>query len=235
MVLRLVGSMAKRRKARTSDENIKLAIRRAFLYSKLRRDALKLSRTGVDQHQCMSCSTFLRESQCKVDHHVPVVDPRTGFIDWNAYVARMFCDVTNLRTLCDECHKIKTKAEDEVRKEFKTGRYSDISRAKARASSIGVSRGKGRRFSLEHRSAMSKERKGKPQTARRSAVLNKTHERIQKPLEGRKLGTSIWVSYASATEASKVLGIQAPNISRVCNGKQGRKQVSGYEFQWRKK
>jgi hypothetical protein len=50
-----------------------------------------------------------------VDHINPIVDPIEGFITWDEYIDRMFCEKDNLQLLCGECHDKKTLAERELR------------------------------------------------------------------------------------------------------------------------
>ena len=52
-----------------------------------------------------------------IDHIDPVVDPERGFVDWDIYIARLFCSAENLQLLCEPCHKTKTDREREIRKE----------------------------------------------------------------------------------------------------------------------
>lgn len=48
-----------------------------------------------------------------VDHIKPVVDPDIGFEDWNKYIEGLFCEKDNLQVLCKDCHKEKTKEEND--------------------------------------------------------------------------------------------------------------------------
>lgn len=50
------------------------------------------------------------------------------------------------------------------------------------------------------------------------------------PIQGKKIGETVWVDYPSATEAGKILNI-GRNISRVCRGK--RKKTKGYVFRYK--
>lgn len=54
-----------------------------------------------------------------VDHIDPVVDPETGFVDWNTYIERMFCELDGFQVLCHKCHTAKTQKEREVANERK--------------------------------------------------------------------------------------------------------------------
>jgi hypothetical protein len=54
-----------------------------------------------------------------VDHNDPVIDPAVGFVDWNTYIDRLFCDIDNLQVLCHECHRVKTNEENALRRKTK--------------------------------------------------------------------------------------------------------------------
>ena len=51
-----------------------------------------------------------------------------------------------------------------------------------------------------------------------------------KPIEGRKLSESNWVTYPSAREAARVLGLYQGSISAVCSRK--RKRTGNYTFRF---
>ncbi len=51
-----------------------------------------------------------------VDHIHPVVDPRSGWVDWNTFIDRLFLEADGYQVLCKECHDLKTKHEREARK-----------------------------------------------------------------------------------------------------------------------
>jgi hypothetical protein len=80
-------------------------------------------------YQCAMCRQyFLDRKGCRdiaVDHIVPVIDPDTGFVDWNTYISRLYCTVDGLQILCNykgdrdgkrSCHYIKTLKETQQRK-----------------------------------------------------------------------------------------------------------------------
>lgn len=76
-------------------------------------------KTGrVAQHYlCADCGKDYPSKEVNVDHIEPVVDPAKGFISWDVYIARMFCEKDNLQVLCSDCH---TKKSAEERKQRKT-------------------------------------------------------------------------------------------------------------------
>jgi 5-methylcytosine-specific restriction endonuclease McrA len=65
----------------------------------------------AQHYACAECKEDFPAKQVQVDHKKPVVDPKRGFVDWNTYIERLFCDKKNFQVLCLECHKVKTKKE----------------------------------------------------------------------------------------------------------------------------
>ena len=49
-----------------------------------------------------------------VDHIEPIVDPEVGFVDWDTFIERLFCEEDNLQLLCGFCHDQKTLKERET-------------------------------------------------------------------------------------------------------------------------
>ena len=70
-------------------------------------------KTGrIAQHyMCKACKDEFPAKDVAVDHKKPVVDPAVGFVDWNTFVSRLFCEKKNLQVLCTACHKAKTMKE----------------------------------------------------------------------------------------------------------------------------
>ena len=77
-------------------------------------------KTGrVAQHyKCKKCKNEFTSKDVEVDHIKPVIDPKKGFVSWDDYIARLFCDETNLQVLCKTCHKIKTDKEKATAKKY---------------------------------------------------------------------------------------------------------------------
>lgn len=69
----------------------------------------------AEHYKCAACKKHFVAKEVQVDHIEPVVSPLTGFIDWNTFVARMFCPITNLQVLCRGCHKVKSDKEKKER------------------------------------------------------------------------------------------------------------------------
>jgi 5-methylcytosine-specific restriction endonuclease McrA len=68
--------------------------------------------------KCSLCKKDFPQSKIQVDHIFPIINPKKGFIDWNTFVERLFCEKKNLQVLCKPCHKIKTNLEKEERKKY---------------------------------------------------------------------------------------------------------------------
>lgn len=97
--------MRKERKKKVWNEApyIKSHLRKIWRWSPQRRECLRAKK-------CCKCRGG---GKLYADHILPVVDPKTGFLDWNTYISRLF-DGT-LQPLCEKCHKTKSKAEAKER------------------------------------------------------------------------------------------------------------------------
>lgn len=93
---------------------------------------------------------------------------------------------------------------------------------------------KGKKFSKEHVENLSKVRKGFTSEARRLAHKN-TIEKLKKPIIAVNTATKKEERFSSISECARNLNLQAYNISRVLNKKQGRTQHKGYKFKWESK
>lgn len=101
-----------------------------FLFAGLRKlsrfyppknEALKKARVAPATFQCALCKKGFERSSVNVDHIEPVIDPKTGFKDWNTYIARLFCAADGFQVLCQKHHDEKTKAENKVRSQRRKG------------------------------------------------------------------------------------------------------------------
>ena len=97
------------------------ALHKIWRWSKPRRECLALSKVHDssregDWHNCAKCDNIFPKDQVQVDHINPVVDPGTGFVDWNTYIKRLlYITVNDLQTLCKGCHKNKSAEENSRR------------------------------------------------------------------------------------------------------------------------
>ena len=67
-------------------------------------------------YKCIKCKKLFIAADVQVDHIKPVVDPKKGFVSWDDFINRIFCEIENLQTLCKPCHKVKTDQEKLERK-----------------------------------------------------------------------------------------------------------------------
>lgn len=64
------------------------------------------------QHfQCASCGKHFPAKEVQCDHINPVVDPAQGFVSWDVYIERLYCEIENFQILCKPCHLLKSKKE----------------------------------------------------------------------------------------------------------------------------
>ena len=89
-------------------------------------DCLKEGRVSHGVYLCNGCKEEVpasivvdgkRVKNAVVDHIQPVIDPAVGFVDWDEYITRLFCEGGNLQVLCHSCHTIKTNEERAQAKE----------------------------------------------------------------------------------------------------------------------
>lgn len=87
-------------------------LKKAFIGKKTNKKTGKLAM----HYKCAKCLGSFVAADVQVDHIHPVVDPIRGFISWDVYIDRIFCEVHGLQVLCKPCHDVKTKLEKEMRK-----------------------------------------------------------------------------------------------------------------------
>ena len=70
----------------------------------------------AQHYRCAMCKEEFTSTNVEVDHIESCVDPAVGFVSWDEYIKRMFCDKDNFQILCTTCHSEKTKLEKESKK-----------------------------------------------------------------------------------------------------------------------
>lgn len=97
-------------------------IRREWLYSQLRRDAMARARIDRGIYCCEKCSALVGPKEIEVNHKIQVT-PTQGLqsgADWGILIERMlYCGLEGLEVLCSECHKQVTDVERSERAEKK--------------------------------------------------------------------------------------------------------------------
>lgn len=100
-------------------------IRREWLYSQLRRDALARARIERGIYQCEKCAALVGPKEIEVNHKIQVT-PTQGLqsgSDWGILIERMlYCGPEGLEVLCSQCHKQITENErtERTKKKAKT-------------------------------------------------------------------------------------------------------------------
>lgn len=88
------------------------ALKEAFAGRKVNAKTGKLAM----HYTCAKCKKLFVAADVQVDHIEPVVDPKKGFVSWDSFIERMFCEMENLQVLCKADHKVKTDQEKRERK-----------------------------------------------------------------------------------------------------------------------
>ena len=88
------------------------ALKEAFVGKKTNKKTGKLAM----HYKCAKCKKLFVAADVQVDHVLPVVDPKVGFIGWDSFIDRIFCEIENLQVMCKPCHKVKTEQEKAERK-----------------------------------------------------------------------------------------------------------------------
>lgn len=109
---------------------VKGAVRRVFSRSELRRKILEAS---VVEHRnpnrprvkkwslCPHCNQIKPTYTFAVDHKIPVIAINRSLeeMTWDELIDNLWCEESNLQPVCEECHEVKTKAENKERRRIK--------------------------------------------------------------------------------------------------------------------
>jgi len=69
----------------------------------------------IKQYRCNLCKELFMQKELKVDHIDPVVCPLAGWVSWDVYISRLFCELDNLQAICTTCHDAKSAKERVIR------------------------------------------------------------------------------------------------------------------------
>jgi hypothetical protein len=75
-------------------------------------EAWAKARVSYGKYQCAECKGIFGPKEVHKDHIDPVIDPATGFIDWNTWMERLDGPI---QILCIPDHKAKSKRENAKR------------------------------------------------------------------------------------------------------------------------
>lgn len=82
-------------------------LKEAFTGQKVNKNSGRLAK----HYRCARCKGDFTQTGIQVDHKSPVVDPKVGFVSWDVFIERLFCEASNLQVLCKPCHKEKSREE----------------------------------------------------------------------------------------------------------------------------
>ena len=99
---------------------VKGILRRASFHWKPRTEAMQLSRVERGKYKCAMCEDLFGPKEIILDHIQPVVDPKQGFVGFDSFIERLFCDVDGFQVLCKVCSDAKTLMEDQMRTHYRT-------------------------------------------------------------------------------------------------------------------
>lgn len=95
------------------------SLRRASYRWPPREAARRLAKVGRNQYTCVKCKGVFPRKGTKIDHIEPVVCPIKGWQGFDSFSERLLCNIDGFQVLCNEDHKVKTKAENELRRQHK--------------------------------------------------------------------------------------------------------------------
>lgn len=95
---------------------LRSAIRKEWLFSQLRRDALAKARVERGKYKCEHCAKIVGTQNIEINHKIactPDDGLNTGK-DWGIFIERLlYVSLDGLEALCEACHKIVSDREKE--------------------------------------------------------------------------------------------------------------------------
>jgi hypothetical protein len=91
---------------------IRAVLRKLWLFSEHRREALRRQHVGTGLYICEKCSKFYDKKYVDVDHISAVgatPGAKNSTASWDDFITNLFCHANSLMILCKDCHKAKTK------------------------------------------------------------------------------------------------------------------------------
>ena len=112
------------------EQFVRWTLRKASFRWPPRGEAMKAARVGRGLYLCAICKQTFKNKEVKLDHIEPVVplcSMRAGVegdvidptFNVHSFVLRLFCEAGGFQVLCTSCHDVKTKGENDVRRESK--------------------------------------------------------------------------------------------------------------------
>jgi len=85
------------------------AIRKIWMYSAIRREAIKRAKVAPNQYLCANCNERFKSNEIDVNHKNGCGSLRE-FDDFTPFISAMFSEnIDGLEILCKPCHKVFTK------------------------------------------------------------------------------------------------------------------------------
>lgn len=72
------------------------------------------ARLGRNEYFCQKCGVIGPKRNYQLDHIDPVI-PVTGWISFDDYIEKLYCDVNGYNLLCKSCHMTKSAYENAQR------------------------------------------------------------------------------------------------------------------------
>ncbi len=90
------------------------ALRKIWLYSPMRSEAVKRAKANGNKCEMPNCGKY--QERLEIDHFNPCALISGWDGNWSAYIDRLFCSSDMLLAICTECHRGKTAIATEQRK-----------------------------------------------------------------------------------------------------------------------
>lgn len=96
---------------------VKQSLRRASYRWPFKHIAKSEQRIERGFYRCESCKEAFGPKEINLDHIESVEDVKTGFINWDKFIDRLFVKTKGFQVLCIACHKGKTDTENVIRRD----------------------------------------------------------------------------------------------------------------------
>lgn len=92
-------------------QRLRSLLRELWSKSPYRQKALDAAKVGRNEYRCACCKNTFNAYEMEIDHLVEMPVAKytdVQAIDWNAFIAALFCEQEGLQALCKLCHAKKT-------------------------------------------------------------------------------------------------------------------------------
>lgn len=87
------------------------AIRKIWMYSKIRQEAVRRAKVSPNQYLCANCNGRFKSKEIEVDHTIPAGSLKE-FEDFSPFIEKMFQEnIDLLEVVCKPCHLLRKKLE----------------------------------------------------------------------------------------------------------------------------